>query len=432
MKLKEVSMISFFIHNNKVKFKWFEKNNVSICYDISFNLLELPIRNNLEHFDAKEMNNDGDVVLWNKSLELEYYSDQNKYWFLYDNKKQIFYNFDSLRQFSIFSNLFIELLPTNGKNNNFLYKGKVSFNVIKGKIDKKSIIRVSNNSYSTEVKKINSFIFKEISYEENLKKNKKIIINTKFTNNELFCYIKEIEEYFIDLDKHLIFDIRQILNIIKFCVLQSDFFNCLINIRSFKSLIYGYIFDNIFIPKYEEMERNFNKLSQYQNILVLTNNKQFLENEEHIKKYQGIISECEQNLIKLIKWYQQFDKKSRKLNTLKIYQNIMKEYESYYKIPIYYNKKNFNSLDLNKLKNYRINEEKILNYINCEIFNNEEKRKNFKKANALTNNSVHKNNYDKEGFEDWFLGVNEIHILKETLKIYVNIFKEAKNIILKD
>ncbi|RUO86685.1 hypothetical protein [Spiroplasma endosymbiont of Megaselia nigra] len=114
----------------------------------------------------------------------------------------------------------------------------------------------------------------------------------------------------------------------------------------------------------------------------------------------------------------------KKLNSSKKYSiiEIQEELESYHSIPVYFFQHNFASLDIENLKSKKIDAKSIIEWIKLNIFDQDiENILKFEKANILTNNSVHKNHYDKEGFKGWYINENELDILYKTLQIYMEI-----------
>ena len=105
---------------------------------------------------------------------------------------------------------------------------------------------------------------------------------------------------------------------------------------------------------------------------------------------------------------------------------LINERKEYYKQSIYFFQEIFENLTEDKFSTYQVENSKIIKFIENKILC-EDKLISFKTANLLTNNSVHKNNYDRESYEGWYLNNNELNILKETLKIYLNIFIKFQN-----
>jgi|GEM_PF-4788753 len=104
-----------------------------------------------------------------------------------------------------------------------------------------------------EISKVNGLLFKELNSIDNLIFNKKCILNINFDKNLLLTYINEVNNNLKGNDATS-FEIKQTLKIIKYCILQSDFYNCLNNIRSIRNLIFSYIYEEIFIPIYLNLE----------------------------------------------------------------------------------------------------------------------------------------------------------------------------------
>jgi len=126
--------------------------------------------------------------------------------------------------------------------------------VINGEINQESIVFSSNNDNSMEISKVNGLLFKELNSIDNLIFNKKCILNINFNNNLLLTYINEINNKYLKGNDATSFEIKQTLKIIKYCILQSDFYNCLNNIRSIRNLIFAYINEEIFHPIYLNLE----------------------------------------------------------------------------------------------------------------------------------------------------------------------------------
>ncbi|MCL8210951.1 hypothetical protein LT336_00695 [Spiroplasma sp. JKS002671] len=427
MRLKEVLPELLFVCNNEIKCKWFEFNNssTSICYSISFNLLNFPIKKSLSILrNPQNINNNQKVTLWNISnLELDFfYYDKWGQWFLYNEKNQKFYNFSCQHK-----NIFVS--KVNNKNQNFFYKGKIKFDVINGEIDEKSIIFNANNDNWMEISKINGLLFKELNSFDNMAFNKKCLLNINFDSNLLLKYINEFNNEYLKGSDATSFEIKQTLKIIKYCILQSDFYNCLNNIRSIRNLIFAYINEEIFHPIYLNLEILIDRELLWRKDYL----KQLQENEKNneyqeneIKKTENIINNNEQKLNKIINWYKQFKKINDIKDDYEIAQSLINERKEYYKQSIYFFQEIFENLTEEKFSPYQVENSKIINFIENKILN-EDELISFKTANLLTNNSVHKNNYDRESYEGWYLNSHELNILKETLKIYLNIFIKFQN-----
>ncbi|MCL8210000.1 hypothetical protein [Spiroplasma attinicola] len=425
MRLKEVLPELLFVCNNEIKCKWFEFNNssTSICYSISFNLLNFPIKKSLSILrNPQNINNNQKVTLWNISnLELDFfYYDKWGQWFLYNEKNQKFYNFSCQHK-----NIFVS--KVNNKNQNFFYKGKIKFDVINGEIDEKSIIFNANNDNWMEISKINGLLFKELNSFDNMAFNKKCLLNINFDSNLLLKYINQFNNEYLKGSDATSFEIKQTLKIIKYCILQSDFYNCLNNIRSIRNLIFAYINEEIFHPIYLNLEILIDRELLWRKDWL----DKLLENQEssyikkEIEETKNIIKSNEQKLNKIINWYKQF-KETKISDDYQIAKILINERKEYYKQSIYFFQETFQTLTKDKFSDLYIENYRIINYIEKKILNKNE-IVSFKTANLLTNTSVHKNNYDRESFEDWYLDTNELEILKETLKIYLNVFIKFQN-----
>ncbi|MCL6428656.1 hypothetical protein LT335_00195 [Spiroplasma sp. JKS002669] len=426
MKLKEVLPGLLFIHNNNLKYKWFENDVNSICYTFSFNLLNSSIKESLSNLrNSQQINNNEEVNLWNISnFELDFYHDEREGWFLHDGEEQILYNFSWWQEYR---HIFVSKILT--KNQNFFYKGKIKFNVINGEINQESIVFSSNNDNSMEISKVNGLLFKELNSIDNLIFNKKCILNINFNNNLLLTYINEINNKYLKGNDATSFEIKQTLKIIKYCILQSDFYNCLNNIRSIRNLIFAYINEEIFHPIYLNLEILIDRELLWRKDYL----KQLQENEKNneyqeneIKKTENIINNNEQKLNKIINWYKQFKKINDIKDDYEIVQSLINERKEYYKQSIYFFEESFENLTEEKFSPYQVENSKIIKFIENKVLNKDELI-SFKTANLLTNNSVHKNNYDRENYDGWYLNNNELNILKETLKIYLNIFIKFQN-----
>lgn len=414
MKLNDVSVGLFFVHNYEVKYKRFQNNEFSNCNLISFNLLNYSIKENL-YTNSEQLKNGEEVVLWNiNDFELDVYSNKQNYYFFHNKIEDIFYNF------ILYRCLFLS--KVSNKNPNYFYQGKMKFNVIAGKIDENSIIFTPNNDDWVEISKINGLLFKKLNSSENINANKDYILNINFNQNQLFTYIDKINDNLNEPDS-LSFEIKQTLKIVKFCVLQSDFYNCLINIRSIRNLIFGYIYEQIFIPIYQRLEEINKKISWNKDILNKITNKEIWANSTEITEYQEDIDVKNKITEKIIKWHKKFENinniNNKEIKTLEY--KLIDEKKEYYKHPIYFGEETFQTLTSEKFSTINIESNKIINYIKKKILTNEEIN-SFKTANLITNNSVHKNNYDRESFQSWYLNNNELDILLDTLKTYINIF----------
>ena len=422
MKLKEVLQGLLFVHNNEIKYKLFGFDVLSTCLPISFNLLNSVIKDNLNNLNNKQdINNEEEVILWNiNDFELDFYFDNEQdQWFFHDEKNHNFYSFGWN-----FKSIFLPKI--NNESKNFFYKGKIKFNVNDGKIEEESIILNSNNDSWMQISKVNGLLFKELNSIDNLIFNKKCILNINFDKNLLLTYINEINNKYLKGNDATSFEIKQTLKIIKYCILQSDFYNCLNNIRSIRNLIFSYINEEIFLPIYldlgiinEELlwrKESLNQLQKDQESNYIK--KQIAENENVIKTNEG-------KLNKIINWYKQF-KPTKILDDYEIAKILINERKEYYKQSIYFFQEIFENLTEDKFSTYQVENSKIIKFIENKILC-EDKLISFKTANLLTNNSVHKNNYDRESYEGWYLNNNELNILKETLKIYLNIFIKFQN-----
>ncbi|MGL5268226.1 MAG: hypothetical protein ACRC8P_00425 [Spiroplasma sp.] len=372
MKLNEILPGLFFIHNNEVKYKSFANNEFSKCDLISFNLLNSSIKENLYNTNGEQLNNNEEVILWNiNDFELDVYSNKQSYWFFHNKNEDIFYNFFS-------SCRYIFLSKVSNENHNYFYQGKMKFDVINGKIDEKSIIFTPNNDNWMEISKVNGLLFKELNSFENINANKDYIFNINFNQNQLFTYINEINK---TLNEHdfLSFEIKQTLKIIKFCVLQSDFYNCLINIRSIRNLIFGYIYDQIFIPIYQKLEIINDKILWIKGFLNKIEKKEIWANSTEIKEYQDDINTKKKINKKIIEWHKQFEDINKKEKSYKI-KKLIDEKNECYKQSIYFNQETFLTLKAEKFPTINIKNTKIINYIKKKLLTKKE-RSFFKTAN---------------------------------------------------
>ncbi|MCL8210008.1 hypothetical protein [Spiroplasma attinicola] len=408
MKLKEVLPELLFIHNNEIKYKLFSFDVLSICLPISFNLLNSVIKDNLNNLNnSQKINNNEEVILWNiTDFELDfYYDNEQKQWFFHNEKNHNFYSFDWK-----FKNIFLPKI--NNESQNFFYKGKIKFNVIDGKIDEESIIFDSNKNSWMEISKVNGLLFKELNSIDNLIFNKKCILNINFHKNLLLTYINEANNN-LKGNYGTSFEIKQTLKIIKYCILQSDFYNCLNNIRSIRNLIFSHIYEEIFLPIYSSLR------------IV---NEELLWRKKRLNQSQDakiIIKFYEKKLNRIINWYKQY-KPTKGLNNYKIAEFLINEREEYYKKLIYFSEESFENLTEEKFSTYQVENSKIIKFIENKILN-EDELISFKTANLLTNNSVHKNNYNRVSYQGWYLKNNELNILKRTLEVYLNIFIKFQN-----
>lgn len=156
-----------------------------------------------------------------------------------------------------------------------------------------------------------------------------------------------------------------------------------------------------------------------------------------LNKYQidEEISKISRQLIDILE-SMYINKKDFLLNgefNLDIINSIIVDGNKYSSIPIYFYKYTFNELTVNLLKtntHYLSNEKKVAKFIFDKILNKNKKLcLDFKKANLLVNNAVHKNNYDSQDYEKTFdeeIYTNEIDILENTIKTYIEIYIEFK------
>lgn len=241
------------------------------------------------------------------------------------------------------------------------------------------------------------------------------------------------------------FNMKVGFELVKFCVEKNLFFNTLINIRILKNNIFWYIYDEIFYKNFFELKYAFDDYMIFKNIDNIDEN--YLDKYGHsagwyefyktLNKYQidEGISKTSKKLIDILE-SMYFNKKDFLLNgefNLDIINSIIDDGNKYSSIPIYFYKYTFNELTINLLKtnsHYLSNEKKVAEFIHDKILKKNKKLcLDFKKANLLTNNAVHKNNYDSQDYEKTFdeeIYTNEIDILEKTIKTYIEIYIEFK------
>ncbi|RUO86684.1 hypothetical protein [Spiroplasma endosymbiont of Megaselia nigra] len=285
MKLGEIKDQSFFVHDDIVKYKMniIPNKNESMCSIVTVGNIKNKSLNNIVYNDKIcNISNETIVAKWNINyLRLKIYSFNNFVNVLLDSK----FNAYDFRNTNMWSSLSFNI------HNYSFYEGEVIFDVIDGLISTDSI-KLHKSKFNNDKENILDLLYSK--FVNNLDREKNIIFNTLFIENKLFNYINSLEER-LDLNKNslddsVIFNLRQVLDIIKFCGTKSDFFNALINIRSIRNLIFGYIFENYFLVKYRNIITIDRELSFKQEFINLSEQNKIFNNDlEEDKKMINIL-----------------------------------------------------------------------------------------------------------------------------------------------
>lgn len=264
---------------------------------------------------------------------------------------------------------------------------------------------------------------------------------------KLLKYLEEEIEIFSKLNDFFNFNMKTGFEIIKFCVEKNLFFNTLINIRILKNNIFWYIYEEIFYKKFFQLKYIFCEYMIIKNIDNIDENYlnkyghsvgwyEFYKtlNKDHIDEKINTISK---QLIDILE-SMYFNKKDFLINgefNLDFINGIIDDGAKYSCKPIYFHEYTFNELTIDLLQtnsHYLSNEKKVANFIFDKLLENDEKLYlDFRKANLLANNAVHKTNYDSQDYEKTFdqeIYINEIDILENTIKTYIKIYTEFEKL----
>ncbi len=265
-----------------------------------------------------------------------------------------------------------------------------------GVLKKEEILDSSEN--------IKSKIIDFISYKFDFNESKHIFLNSKSFNNdfnfEVDNKIKEIFELeiFLESSKDTSKRINDVIEIIKFNIKQSDFVNALRSLRTLRNSIIEFIYDDYFVPISIKLQSLLNDLER-KKIFLNESNKLDETIEKEIKE-------------KIEKIY----------NDSKMYislaEKLVSENKEYYALPIYFSCIKFEDLNIENFE-FKKPDIKIINFIKNKILSNEEIEL-WDLCSAITNNAIHKNNFDFENFEGWWIHKNEIEIILKIMDIFLN------------
>jgi hypothetical protein len=390
----------------------FANNILSYEKNIFFDSFLLDKEDNIKKCEL--FNFKGKIHWFNHNSELLGIDDTNQY---------IYYNPRLCEGFSnSFSTKFM-----NFEDNKKIISSYIE--IINGDLIKEEIIEISEN---IEDKLIN-FISYKFSFDE----SKKIFLNSKFLIDSFSIKIREkIKEIsklkiFIgsDDDRHLNDSykrINDVIEIIKFNIKRSDFINALRSLRTLKNSILELIYDDYFIKKFDVLTRLLSKLEQEKSIYEYIDIKELKEEKKKI--IENIEKKIKNNIQEIYK-----DKEEKDFNYY-IYLAIefVSIKEKYFSTPIYFSSIKFEDLFINhyspkkepesstlkRIKNliinyYSLEDEDIkiikkevkknynsINFVKNKILIFENKKKLLNFCIKITNNAIHKNNFDSENYEN--------------------------------
>jgi len=159
--------------------------------------------------------------------------------------------------------------------------------------------------------------------------------------------------------------------------------------ENIENKIIDFIYDDYFVPISRKPERLLIDLEYEKNSLNGLNEKKITENIYYYSK----------EYIKLAK-------------------KLVDDNKKYYAIPIYFTCAKFEDLDIKKFK-FKKNDNEIIDFIKFKILSKEE-WKLWNLCSTITNNAIHKNNYDFENFEGWWISENEIEIIIKIIEVFFN------------
>ncbi len=253
------------------------------------------------------------------------------------------------------------------------------------------------------LEKIENKIIDFISYKFSFNESKNIFLNSKFLNNnfdiEVEKKIKEIfkMEIFLKSSKDSSKRINDVIEIIKFNIKKSDFVSALRSSRTLRNCIMEFIYDDYFMPISLELQLLLGDLKYAKETLNGLNEKEI---EEKIKKIIEKIYYPSKIYISLAK-------------------KLVNDRQNYYAIPTYFSSTKFEDLNI-KIFEFKKSEIEIIDFIKNKILSNED-CKLWDLCSAITNNAIHKNNYDFENFDGWWINKNEIEIITNIIEIFLNV-----------
>ena len=305
------------------------------------------------------------------------------------------YIYQSPRETSAFSDFFCIKFheKINEKKHISIY-----IEIENGVLKKEEIIESSEN--------IENKIIDFISYKFDLNKSKNIFLNYKSFNNnfniEVEKKIKEIFklEIFLESGKDASKRINDVIEIIKFNIKKSDFVNALRSLRILRNSIIDFIYDDYFIPiswKLESLLKHLEFKKEYKESYLDKSSEEEIEIEikKHIDK---IYIDSNKHIV--------------------LAENLVNERKKYYDIPIYFQLTKFEDLDIKNFE-FKKPDNRIIKFIENKILSNEE-WKLWNLCSGITNNAIHKNNYDFENFEGWWIYKNEIEMVIKIIEIFLN------------
>ncbi len=260
-----------------------------------------------------------------------------------------------------------------------------------------------------KLEKIENKIIDFISYKFDFNESKNIFLNSKSFSNDFNIRIeKKIKEIFnLEIFSNLGKDpskrIHDVIEIIKFNIKKSDFVNALRSLRILRNSILDFIYDDYFIPISSELDLLLSRLEceKNNNINIPDESNKTIEKEieEKIKK----------NIKKIYLSSKEYIKLAIKL---------VDEKQKYFSLPIYFMDTKFEDLDIENFK-FQKKDSEIIDFIKNKILSKEE-WKVWDLCSAITNNAIHKNNYDLENFEGWWIHKKEIEIILKIIETFFN------------
>lgn len=403
--LSEIKLNQFFCYKNNIYKKVEDnKDDTCFCYQISYK------KNDNEHFKNYLNNFPWEKYSLKKALRVTKWNEQNfklKVLNLSSNSlgdKQIsptiFYNFiyidnnGSIFKIIVISDSIVHKFGTDALDEKKICVGTISFNINDGYVDLDSFIFVANKT-NDNVDFILNTIYKQLI---DIPNDIKLIYETAYDKNILFDSISKIHKKInnINLDISIVTNIKASLEIIYYCVLKSKFYLSLSNIRSIKSCIYDFIFDDFFVNKIPYFSQN-KTISDDEFTEMQNNEKISKESREILKKLEHL---------------------------------MVNKHNEYYKLPIYFSQIKFDYLKEEMFSNnLNWKNSLVTKFIELNIVS-EKFMSKLKIANLLVNNAVHKNNYDAEHYEGWYINKKELEILTKTLEIFMEVlykYIEFKN-----
>jgi hypothetical protein len=172
------------------------------------------------------------------------------------------------------------------------------------------------------------------------------------------------------------------------------------SLRILRNSIIDFIYDDYFIPiswKLESLLKHLEFKKEYKESYLDKSSEEEIEIE--IKKH-------------IDKIYIDSNKH------IALAENLVNERKKYYDIPIYFQLTKFEDLDIKNFE-FKKPDNRIIKFIENKILSNEE-WKLWNLCSGITNNAIHKNNYDFENFEGWWIYKNEIEMVIKIIEIFLN------------